>query len=100
MKTAGVAVLLLVAYFIWRLVVAGDGLVLIAADSGRKLVGSVKRVIPEQEILLEVINNDRENSISEISLSRQLANRLGLSQPAGFKEEPLPLTESDRKHGG
>lgn len=98
MKIAGVALLVLVAYFLWRFMVAGDGLVLLTQDSGRRVAGSVKHVLPEREILLEIINNDRENSITEITLSRQQVNRLGLSQPAGFREEPLPLTESDRKN--
>lgn len=98
MKVAGVAILLLVCYFVWRFVVAGDGLVLITSDTGRKVAGTVKRVIPEQEIILEVINNDREHSITEISLSRELVNRLGLSGPAGFREEPLSLTESERNN--
>ena len=98
MKIVGVAVLLLVGYFVWRFVVVGDALVLITSDSGQKVVANVKRVIPEQEILLEINNNDKENSITAISVSRQLVSRLGMSKPSGFREEPLPLTGSDREN--
>jgi hypothetical protein len=97
MKIVAIAVLLLVGYFVWRFVVVGDGLVVITSDSRQKVVANVKQVIPEESILLEISNNDTENSITEISVSRQLVNRLGLSEPPGFREVPLPLAESDRE---
>lgn len=84
MKIIGAAVVLFVGYFVWRFVVGGDALVFIRSDSGQKVVANVKRVILEQEILLDINNIDEGNCITEISISRQLVNRLGLSEPTGF----------------
>ena len=84
MKIIGAAVVLFVGYFVWRFVVGGDALVFIRTDSGQKVVANVKRVILEQEILLDINNIDEGNCITEISIYRQLVSRLGLSEPTGF----------------
>ncbi|MDX2418624.1 MAG: hypothetical protein QNK19_14275 [Xanthomonadales bacterium] len=83
MKIIGAAVVLFVGYFVWRFVVGGDALVFIRSDSGQKVVANVKRVILEQEILLD-IKYRRGKLYYRVSISRQLVNRLGLSEPTGF----------------
>ena len=65
MKIIGAAVVLFVGYFVWRFVVGGDALVFIRSDSGQKVVTNVKRVILEQEILLDINNIDEGNCITE-----------------------------------
>lgn len=98
MKIIGVIVLLLVAYFVWRFVVAGDPLVLVTQDSGDRVTAVVKRVIPAEALVIAISNNNKENRITQISMLRSVAQKLGVSEPSGFKTEELPLTEDDRKN--
>lgn len=97
MKIIGIILLALGAYFVWRFVIHGDGLVLITPDSGKKVTAVVKRIDPGKELVVEVDNNSKESRITQIVLSRDLVAQLGMSAPAGFKEELLPLTEAEMK---
>ncbi len=98
MKIVGIAVLILVAYFVWRFVIRGDALVLVTPDAGGRVTAVVKRVVPDKEIVIEISNNSKANRITEISLSRAFAAQLGLSEPSGFRAETLPLSEGERKN--
>ena len=46
-------------------------------------------------IELELSGEDSEYRITDFSVSRDLAARLGMSSPTGFKEEPMPLEEDE-----
>ncbi len=50
----------------------------------------------ELVVELELMGEGDSYRITEVSLERQLADRLGLSPPEGFREEPLTLEEEDR----
>ena len=97
MKLIGLIVLLVLAYFIWRFVVRGDGLVLITSDTGNRVTAVVKRVVKGKQIVIEINNNHKENRITEITIPRSVASQLGISEPAGFKVAALPLTDDDKK---
>ena len=97
MKIVGLIVLIAIAYFVWRFAVGGDGLVLIGADTGKRVTASLKRIIPNESLVLEIDNNDKTNFITVISIPRQLAETLAVSPPEGFLVEPMPLSESERK---
>ena len=45
---------------------------------------------------LDLAGADSKYRITDISVERGLAAVLGLSPPAGFREEPLPLEEEDK----
>lgn len=97
MKIIGVVVLVIVAYFVWRFVVRGDGLVLVTRDTGKGVNGHLNKVTPGKELLIEITNNGKERRITQISMPRSVALQLGLAAPAGFSAEELPLTEAERK---
>lgn len=97
MKIIGVVALLLLAYFVWRFVVAGDPLVLVTPDTGDRVTAVVKRVVPGKALVIEIRNKNKDNRITQISMLRSVAQSLGVSEPSGFKVEGLPLTEDDRK---
>jgi len=97
MKIIGILVLVLVAYFVWRFVVRGDGLVLITQDSGTHVSGTVKRVVPAKELVIEIINNGKERRVTQISMPKSVASQAGFSEPVDFKVEELPLTEDEKK---
>lgn len=97
MKILSVVVLVVFAYFVWRFVVRGDGLVLITHDTGKGVTGQVKSVIPGKELLIEITNNGKEQRITQVSMPRSVASKLGLGAPAAFRAEELPLTEREKK---
>lgn len=97
MKVIVVALAILATYFIWRFVVRGDALVLTVPNSGKRVAATVKRVIPDKEIVIEVDNNEDKNRITQITILRSLVAEWGMSSPAEFKEEPLTLTEEEKK---
>ncbi len=97
MKIISVVVLVIVAYFVWRFVVRGDGLVLITHDTGKGVTGVLKNVVPAKELLIEITNNGKERRITQISMPRSVASQLGLTEPSGFRVEELPLTEGEKK---
>jgi hypothetical protein len=96
MKFLIVVGVILTAYFVWRFVIRGDAVVLMLPDAGKRVTATVKRVIPDKGIVIEVDNNAKENRVTEISLLRSLASELGVSAPSGFTEEPLPLAEKEK----
>lgn len=98
MKVLGLIVLVIVTYLAWRFVIQGDALVLFTPDDGNRVSAAVKRLEPGKELLIEITNNNKENRITEISMLRSLASRLGVSEPQGFKVEALPLTEGDKNN--
>lgn len=97
MKTIAIGVLLLVGFFVWRFVIMGDGLVFVGPASGQQVSAVVARVVPNQQIVLAVNNPDKEQSITDITVPRSVAAQLALSPPAGFAEEPLPLSAAEAK---
>ncbi len=88
--------LILVAYLAWRFVVRGDALVLATAKPGKEVSAQLKRVVPEKEIVIEISVGTPNTRISEIDMSRVLAEELGVSPPPGFTVEELPLTEKEK----
>jgi hypothetical protein len=97
MKTIGIVLLVVVAYFIWRFAIRGDALVLLSADTGKKVSASLKDVIPDQSLVIEIDNNDKQNFVTVISMPRELAESMGANPPEGFTVEPMPLNESEKK---
>ena len=97
MRVLGILVLCFVAYLGWRFVVRGEPLVLVSPAAGKQLSASLKSATSKQ-LVVEVDNGSNESSITGVNLDRSLASRLGLSPPGGFKEEPLPLAESERQN--
>lgn len=98
MKIISVIVLVIVAYFVWRFVVRGDGLVLVTQDTGKSVSGLLKSVIPGKGLLIEIANNGKERRITQISVPRSVASQLGLAEPSEFRIEELPLTEGEKKN--
>lgn len=96
MKIVGLILLIIVAYFAWRFAFLGDGLVVIGNDTGKRISARLKDVIPNESLVIEIDNNDRENSITEISMPRSLAEILGASPPDGFTAELLPVSDSEK----
>ena len=97
MKIIGIVLLVAVGYLIWRFVIRGDGLVLLSADTGKRVSANLKEVIPNQSLLIEIDNNDKPNFVTVISMPRELADSLGVKPPEGFAVETLPLTESEKE---
>ena len=96
MKIVGLILLVMVAYFAWRFVFLGDGLVVIGNDTGKRISARLTDVIPNEALVIVIDNNDRENSITEISMLRSLAENLGASPPDGFAAELLPLSDPEK----
>jgi len=97
MKILGIILLVVVGYFIWRFVIRGDGLVLLTADTGKRVSARLREIIPNQSLVIEIDNNDKANFITVISMPRELAESIGASPPDGFVVEPMPLTEAEQK---
>jgi len=97
MKFVGLILLIAIGYIIWRFAVRGDGLVLIGADTGKRVTASLIEIIPNESLVLQIDNNDKTNFVTVISMPRQLAETLGANPPEGFLAEPMPLSESERK---
>jgi hypothetical protein len=74
----------------------GDAIVFLSPAPTKRVTGVVKRLTPGKEIVIEIENDSKKNSVTEISLPRSLAAQLGVSVPSGFKEEALPLTEKEK----
>lgn len=98
MKFIGIIVLLVIAYLAWRFVVQGDALVLLTPDTGDRVSATVAQIEPGKELVIKVLNDNKENQITQISMLRSLASQLGVSEPPGFKVEALPLTKEDKKN--
>ena len=97
MKVIGVIVLVAIAYFLWRFVIRGDGLVLIGQDTGKRVTASLMQVVPNESLVIEIDNNDKRNAVTVISMPRNIAETLGVSPPEGFAAELMPLTEKEKK---
>lgn len=97
MKIVGIILLALTAYFVWRFMVRGDALIMVTPGSDKRVTATMKRIVPAKELVVEVDNNSKESRVTQISLARSLVAQLGMSPPAGFKEELLPLTEKEKK---
>lgn len=100
MEIAGVIILIIlvvVAYLGWQFFLRGKPLVLVREASTKRVTGSLARIVPESELVIEVNNDAAKNTITNITVLRELASRLGLSAPQGFKEEALLLTEEEKK---
>ena len=96
MKVVGIALLVMVAYFIWRFAIRGDALVLLGTETGKRVSASLKETKPNDSLVIEIDNNDKENFVTVISMPRDLAESMGASPPAGFKIERMPLSESEQ----
>ncbi len=92
----GIVVLVPITYFLWRFIFRGDAIVLIDKSPGKKVSATLKQVIPNGAIVVGVDSNSKQNQITEISVKREIAAKLGLSAPGGFTESPVPLTEKDK----
>ena len=97
MKMFGIILLVVVGYLIWRFAIRGDALVLFSADTGKRVSASLKEIIPNQSLVIEIDNNDKANFVTVISMPRVLAESMGASPPEGFAVEPMPLSEAERK---
>lgn len=97
MKIIGIILLVAVGYFIWRFAIRGDALVLLGADTGKKVSASLKEVIPSQSLVIEIDNNDKQNFVTVISMPRELAESIGASPPEGFAVERMPLSEAEQR---
>jgi hypothetical protein len=86
-KVVGVTVFVAIAYFAWRFVVRGDGLVLIGQDTGKRVTASLMQVVPNESLVIEIDNNDKRNAITVISMPRNIAETLGVSPPEGAHAE-------------
>jgi hypothetical protein len=97
MKIIGIILLVVIGYFIWRFTIRGDALVLLSTDSGKKVSAILNEVIPNQSLVIEIDNNDKQNFVTVISMPRELAESTGASPPEGFAVERMPLSEAERK---
>jgi hypothetical protein len=93
MKIIGIILLVVVAYFVWRFAIRGDGLVLLSAGSDKKVSASLKEVIPNQALVIEIDNNNKQNFVTVTSMPRELAESTGGSPPEGFAVERMPPSE-------
>lgn len=96
MKIIGIILLVMAAYFVWRFAVRGDALVLLSADTGKKVSARLKETIPNDSLVIEIDNNDKANFVTVISMPRDLAETMGASPPEGFKVERMPLSDSEQ----
>jgi hypothetical protein len=94
MKISMIVLVMVVGFVAWRLL-SGGGLILVTPASADRVTAVVKQVVPNKEIVIEINNNSKNNSVSEITLSRATAAQLGVSPPQGFQQEPLPLTKDE-----
>lgn len=97
MRIIGIILLFVVAYFIFRFAIRGDGFVLLSGDTGKRVSATLIKVIPNQSMVIEIDNNEKPNFVTVISMYRDLAESLDASPPDGFVVESMPLTEAEQK---
>ena len=96
MKRVVVLLLAVTAFATWRFTVRGDGLLLVT-DAPISVTFALEAVVPDKEIVIRAESGKNERRVTVISLPRELAARLGVSAPSGFREETLPLTPEERR---
>ena len=88
--------LVLACLGVWRFVTSGGGLMLVT-NSPQPVMTSLETIVPGKEIVIRAESRDGTHRLTVISLTRTMATQLGVSAPAGFHEEALPLTPDERR---
>lgn len=87
LKIIGVAILLFVAYVAWVLFRASGNL-------GESPTAHAEILTDKIRVSVSFPNADSEYQITEVLLSREIANNLGVSAPEGFSSEPYTLDDT------
>ncbi len=88
--------LIALAWLIWRFVIRGDALVLVRPGQPAAVSARLSGFVPGDSMLMAFEVQSGRHRISEISLSRALAEALGLQAPDGFIVEDLPLSNKEQ----
>jgi hypothetical protein len=93
-----VIIVLLVAYFAWRFIIIGAPIVFMTKAGEKPITAIVKEVRANKEIILEINSDSNTYKIDQITLPRELASRLKISPPVGFREELLSVSKDEESN--
>ncbi len=88
--------LIALAWLIWRFVIRGDAIVLVRPGQPAAVSARLSRFVARDSMVIGFQVHSGRHRINEISLTRALAEALGLRPPDGFVVEDLPLSNREQ----